>query len=130
MRIRYTPPNDLCISGSVAELQAVRGQLLQLAQDPGAPDTVRLDLPTDGDPTPYAQWLGELLIASGVGPVRVAVIEERRLEIIAAPELLAVFASFWDFAPDSASGLHNHHEYDDGSETIAPDSLPLVIQVE
>jgi hypothetical protein len=129
MRLRYSPPRDLSISGSAAELEAARQQILQLSE-PNGPDTLRIEAQTDGDPSPYTQWLSELVVARGAGPVRAEVLEHTTLEILGAPDLLAAFASFWQFAPDAPQGAHFHHEYLDDSTTVAPDSLPLVIEVE
>ena len=129
MRLRYSPPRDLSISGSAAELEATRQQILQLSE-PNGPDTLRIEAQTDGDPSPYSQWLSELVVARGSGPVRAEVLEHTTLEILGAPDLLATFASFWQFAPDAPQGAHFHHEYLDDSTTVAPDSLPLVIEVE
>ena len=129
MRLRYTPPRELSISGSTAELEAARQQILQLGE-PNGPDTLRIEAQTDGDPSPYTQWLNGLTVSRGTGPVRAEVLEQTTLEILGAPDLMATFASFWQFAPDAPQGAHFHHEYLDGSTTIAPDSLPLVIEVE
>ena len=43
--------------------------------------------------------------------------------------MMKKFASFFLFYPNTRRGMHNHHEWFNGNEYVAPDSMPLVISV-
>jgi hypothetical protein len=113
---------ELDITGEPAELRAVGAALAALK--PGA--SVAFEADTAADPYPYTRVLVALRAEASGGLVRVAV-EGDVLTATGSPDLLRRFASFFEFADDTPKGHHQHHEWWEGNEDIAPDSRPLVI---
>jgi hypothetical protein len=129
IEIRYRPPDQVEITGTVQELQAVRAGILYLVTDGTPMLPYMVAARTTGLPAPYAHWLAELMVTVSESAIRASVVGETKLMISGALDKLDVFASFWDFAPDTASGTHSHHEYFEGNHWIERDSIPLVIGV-
>jgi len=129
IEIRYTPPNEISIVGTVQELQAVQAGILHIATMSGSTLPYRVTARTAGSPAPYTHWLAELIVTLSAGAIKVSVIDTSSLMISGAADKLDVFASFWSFAPDAVPHTHTHHEYFEGNSCIEPDSLPVVIEV-
>ena len=127
LEIRYSAPYELDISGTADELRAVRRDILGLVKSGGA----RISFEADSaiDPTPYESALSKLVIEKGQGPTLVSLKSDGEVHVAGSSYCLEAFASFFDFEPDTARGAHSHHEYYEGDEWIAPDSIPLVISV-
>ena len=127
IKIRYTAPLDLDISGTVAELQVVCRTILNLIES----DLDRVSFAADSsvEPSPYDSALAKLVVVKGQCPTKVSVKNEKEVYVEGAPDCLEAFASFMDFKPNAGSGMHSHYEYYEGEGGIAADSIPLVISV-
>ena len=126
LEIRFSEPNELEISGTVDELQAVRKEVFALAQT----DASQIVFDCDGsiNPTPYNQALLKLIVRKSQLPTKV-LLKNNELYIEGSPQCLEAFASFLDFDANSKSGTHSHFAYYDGNQCIDFDSMPLVISV-
>jgi hypothetical protein len=113
---------ELDLAGEPAELRAVAAALAALK--PGASVTFAAD--PAAAPYPNTRVLAVFKAVASSGPVRVAV-DGNTLSATGSADMLRRFASFFEFADDTPSGHHQHHEWWDGNEYIAPDSRPLVI---
>ena len=127
IEIRYTAPDELDISGTVAELQEVRRAILNFIES----DSELISFATDSsiEPSPYDSALAELVIVKAQCPTKVSVKNEKEVHVEGPLDCLEAFASFMDFKPDAGRGTHSHYEYYEGEEGIAADSIPLVINV-
>jgi hypothetical protein len=127
IEIRYSAPNELDISGTVDELQFMRREILDLIQS----DAPQIAFEADSaiDAAPYNSALPKLIIRKGQSPTKVSLTNEREVHVEGSPDCLETFASFFDFELNAGKGVHSHHEYYEGNEWIAPDSIPLVISV-
>jgi hypothetical protein len=127
IEIRYSAPYDLDISGTVDELQLVRREILDLIQSDAS--QIAFDADNAIDPAPYNSALIKLIIRKGQSPTKVSLTNEKDIQVEGSPDCLEAFASFFDFELSVRKGAHSHHEYYEGNEWIAPDSIPLVISV-
>ena len=124
MVIRATA-TELDLSGTPAELRLVAQSLAELCH--GRSLTLAADLTADA--APYDRLLAVFEVTASDGPVRVTVAGEA-LRATGSPEFLRKqFASFFRFREDAPRGAHTHHEWYEGNECIAADSMPLVISV-
>jgi len=124
--IRYTPPNELDISGSPHSLQSLKFGFTELAE--GKHVQVEFMGKTDEDPTPYDQILGQLKGVVTSGPIKVS-ISDNYVLIEGSKKSFDIFASFFDFDEDTPVGYHNYHDALWGHESVHPESMPLVIGV-
>ncbi|MBA4020659.1 MAG: hypothetical protein C0483_26160 [Pirellula sp.] len=121
MVIRETATElDLC--GTPVELRAVGRALAAL----GSGERCRFEADTHADPAPYTRVLVAFEAEASGGPVRLSVAGQV-LSASGSPDMLATFASFFEFSDDDRPGTHTHHEWWDGNDYIAADSRPLVI---
>ena len=127
IEIRYTAPDELDISGTVEELQAVRREILSLIQSDL--DQVSFAADSSIEPRPYDLALKKLVIVKSQRPTEISFRNENEIHIEGAPDCLEAFASYLDFKPEAGKGVHSHYEYYDGDKWVAPDSIPLVISV-
>lgn len=127
IEIRYSPPHELDLSGTVDELQQIKCAINQWLLSNEI--TFIAAAKTEIDPYPYQIALVQIEIIKGRGPVHASVIENKKLQIKGLPDYLDVFTSYLDFDQDSIRGAHNHFEYFEGNDWIASYSLPLVIGV-
>ena len=127
LEIRYSAPHGLDISGTVDELQMVRRKVLDLIES----DATRITFAADAaiDPMPYDSALSKLVIAKSQSPTRVSIRNGDEIHVEGSSDCLGAFASFFDFKPDAGQGTHSHHEYYEGCEWVAPDSIPLVLGI-
>jgi hypothetical protein len=128
IKIYYSPPNQLEISGSVNSFQMVRWMLQNLATDQGY-KMVEISANTVSNPSPYDQALSKLVIRVGQGLTRITVQNDCCLQIEGAPDNLDRLASFFDFVHDAPDEQHQHYEYYEGNEHIAPESIPVVVHL-
>jgi hypothetical protein len=128
IRIRYSAPSDLEISGSAADLETIRHGLLGLLVLP-AQHEIQFEADTQCDPRPYMNVIPKLIIRKGQGPTRVTA-ENYSVQIAGSIDSLDAFASFLDFESTAIPGSHTHYEYYDDNPYISPDSVPLVIAIE
>jgi hypothetical protein len=126
IELRYSPPNELDIMGTVPELGDVRSAVLEAAQSTAA--HVELNADASIDPSPYDAMLSRLVVETGTGPTKVSVTNDA-IHIVGSPSCLETLASFLNFKPDAQRGDHTHYEYYEGNQWIAPDSVPLVFSV-
>lgn len=113
---------ELGLSGTPTELRTVCQTIAALAHG----QCCRFVADTQADPAPYARVLSAFEVAASGGPVRIRVAEDV-LIATGSPEMLARFASFFDFVDSDSPGTHTHHEWWEGNGYIAADSRPLVI---
>jgi len=127
IEIRYTSPYDLDISGSPDELQLVRQRILDLRKS-GA---LQVIVKADGaiDPSPYDLAIPRLVLLKGRGPTRISNKDAEEIQIEGSPENLEKLASYFDFEVGASKGDHLHYEYFEGIDSIAEDSIPLVVSV-
>ncbi|HLQ24577.1 MAG TPA: hypothetical protein VK138_01720 [Acidiferrobacterales bacterium] len=124
--VSYTPQDELDISGSASDLQAVRAQLLALAQGSNTQFVVEAD--KEATPKPYLRSLSAIKGRVTVGPIRVSVIDDS-VEVEGSKDSFLGFASFFDFDKNSLQGEHTHHEYYEGNQFVHPLSVPLVVSI-
>ena len=127
IEIRYSPPNELDISGTADELQTVRREILNLIESNLEQISFAADLSVA--PSPYESALVKLVVVKGECPTKISLTDEKEIQVEGTADCLEGFASFFDFKPDVGKGAHSHFEYYDGNEWVAPDSIPLVISV-
>jgi hypothetical protein len=126
IQVRYSPPNELDIAGTVPELCDLRDAVLEAAKSTAAHIELKADSSTD--PSPYDATLSRLVVETGTGPTEVSV-TNGVIQIAGSPSCLETLASFLNFKPDAQKGDHAHYEYYEGNQWIAPDSVPLVFSV-
>ena len=112
------------ISGTPAELRAVAAALESLK----AGESRYFPAIAGADPAPYQTALEGLEVIASGGSIRASRVGHR-LRVTGSPDALAGFASFFHVEDGTPSGHHCHHEWWEGNEFIADDSLPLVISV-
>lgn len=127
IEIRYSTPSDLEISGVPEELQFVRREILALLKSEVSQIVFEAD--SNVESAPYSSVLSKLVIAKGHCPTRVSLKNEKEIYVEGSPNYLEAFASFFDFKTNAGKGKHSHYEYYEGNDWIAPDSIPLVINV-
>jgi DUF1680 family protein len=127
IEIRYSPPDELDLSGTVDELQQLKNAIHHLLL---SDETIYVAAAaTQIDPHPYQTALAQFEIVKGRGSIHASVIDTKKLQITGSPKSLEVFATYFDFDQESLGGAHNHFEYFAGNDWIDSDSLPLVIGV-
>jgi hypothetical protein len=126
IEIRYSPPDDLDVSGTVDELQTIRRRILDMTEAPAS--KIVFEANSAVDPTPYNSALARLSVRLSSGRAKVSVWNEG-VSVEGSREALEAFASFFNFEPDAAERSHIHYEYYDGNAWIDPGSIPLVISV-
>ena len=117
--IRYTPPIDLDLEGTSADLKAIVRAISKMTPD-SPPVVLRADPRHDG--SSYDRCLSTLEICVADRPARVSVTGEAMV-VEGSLESLRRFASFCTIG----AGNHAHYEYCSGNDLIAQDSIPLVI---
>jgi len=129
LEIRYSALDGIEVSGTAAELEAVRQRISALAREGGA--QIAFEAGHAFNPAPYEKALKRMVVATVRSPVRVSLAGEEEVRVEGESESLEAFASYFDFEPDAAAGTHSHFEYyeAEGGRWVAPDSLPLVISV-
>ena len=127
IEIRYTSPHDLDISGKPEDLQLVRRRVVDLCKS----DALQAIVKADGaiDPSPYVLAIPRLVLVKGQGPTRISLKDAEELQIEGSPENLEELASFFDFQESASKGDHLHYEHFEGIDSIAEDSIPLVVSV-
>jgi hypothetical protein len=80
------------------------------------------------DPQPYDRCLVGLTARIGEGSVRVSANGDH-VVVTASPLMMRKFASFFRFDRNARRGMHKHHEWFNGNEYVASDSIPLVVSV-
>jgi hypothetical protein len=115
---------QLDISASPGELNGIADRIEQLS----AGDELSFGADAASDPKPYTRCLVALDVRGTDGPVRVALVDDRVVATGSA-SMMQKFASFFRFEATASRGTHNHHEWFDGNEYIARDSVPLVVSV-
>jgi hypothetical protein len=129
IRIRYTAPSSLEISGDLETLRVLRRDVLTLIEAEGPDLTV--EAYTAFDPAPYKETIPRLVISRGRGLAKVEVAANREVHVSGSVENLKGFASCFDFGLGGVFGPHQHYEYFEGHPfNIAPDSVPLVVRIE
>jgi hypothetical protein len=128
IEIRYTDPEGFDISGTGRELQAIRQGIFDLLSS--EKETFIIEAATGYDPAPYDEVFSRMVIRKGAGPTKASIFSEKELLVEGRTECLSAFASFFNFEPGDREGLHTHHEYFEGNDWIAPDSIPLVIGIQ
>jgi len=125
--IRYSPPDDLEISGDVSDLAAVADGLHRVA----AQKISAIRIPADDtcDRGLYVMVLSELVLQRATGLPRVAVICNS-VEILGAAEGLDVVASYFEFPGDAEVGEHHHLEYYEGATHLLRQSCPVIITID
>jgi hypothetical protein len=113
------------ISASTTELHAIADRLEQLP----ARETASIHADTTANPNPYRRCLAALEAQVTRGPVRVALLGDRVIVTGSAP-MIRNFASCFRFPVGSQRGTHVHHEWHEGDDSIAADSLPVVVSVD
>jgi hypothetical protein len=128
IRICYSPPNQLEISGGSDDFQMVRQILLDLATAQ-AHKTAEISADPAFDPSPYDQALSKLYLRVGQGPTNITLQDDFGVHVEGSPDNLERLASFFDFGPDVCDGLHQHYEYFEGNAYIAPGAIPVVLHL-
>jgi hypothetical protein len=128
IQISYSPPNHLEISGNPDALQTLQRILLDLAAT-RAGKIVEISVDAAFDPAPYERALAKMVIRVGRGPTNITLQGDAGVYVEGSPDNLERLASFFDFALDAGEGQHQHYEYFEGNEYIAPDAIPLVIHL-
>jgi len=128
LRIRYTSPLDLDISGSAGELRGIAEGILAFL---GSNRTgFALVAGAGYDPSPYRIAISGLLVVKGGGRLALTVEAESLLRIIGAPGSLEILADWFLFDEAAEPKEHRHFEYYEEHPFLAPYSLPLVICVD
>src|SRR2546423_8498146 len=109
IEIRYTAPFDLDISGTVAELQAVRRTILNLIESDL--DQVSFAADSSVEPSPYDSALAKLVVVKGQCPPKASVKNEKEVHVEGAAYCLEAFASFLAFKPEAGTGVHSPYEH-------------------
>jgi len=126
IELRYSPPYELDITGTVPELCDLRGAVLEAAKSTAA--HVELNADASIDPSPYDATLSRLVVETGTGPTKISV-TNGAIYIIGSPTCLEWLAAFLNFKPDAQKGDHTHYEYYEGNKWIASGSVPVVFNV-
>ena len=126
IQIRFTPPDELDISGTARELEEVRLRLESIEKA----EVQEVRMPADGecDPSPYCRALLHLYASVGPDPVRVSV-SGSTLQAIGTRSSLGALASFFVFTEVDVPGSHHHHRHYEGNEWIHPASIQLVVGI-
>ena len=114
----------LDISGTPLELGALADRIERLS----AGESISVHADAAADPRPYQRSLAAFEARISDGPVRVALSGDR-VVVTASVPMMRTFASYFRFEPGSPRGTHAHHEWFDGNEYVARDSVPLIVSV-
>jgi hypothetical protein len=125
LHIRYSPPRDLELSASPAELLRLSAAIAAFCAIP-KPEGLCYPADSTADPAPYTRCLAGLRIRTAAWPARLAV-DGDVLELTGSPETLDLLCSFLESAAETG---HAHYEYYEGNDYISADSLPLVVRGE
>lgn len=118
---------ECLITGSVKELREVKTAIMTLRKS----ENTEVVIEADKNFSPDEQALGRIIIKKNDSPLTRASFENsHELWITGNNNSLFSVASFFSFKKSTPSGHHTHHEYWEGNEYIASDSVPLVIMVE
>ncbi|WP_046005560.1 hypothetical protein [Pseudoalteromonas rubra] len=117
--------DELEISGTVSELAEIK-RTLEKAED-GQVYVFTFDC--SGCSMSYDSLEPELKVQVCSGPACATFREEGGVTIRGGLKSIEVFASFFDFDLDSASGEHYHWDEACGSEYVATNSIPMVVSV-
>jgi hypothetical protein len=128
IRIRYSAPNDLEISGSAADLEVIRHGLLGFLALPTQHE-IQFEADIQFDPQPYTSTIPKLIIRKGQEPAKITA-KNYSVQVAGSIDSLDAFASFLNFESTAIPGSHAHYEYYDDNPYISPDSVPLVVAIE
>lgn len=127
IEIRYSAPDSLDVSGTASKLQTLRQRILELPKL--SQSQIAFDADRSIDPAPYQAVLSKLVVTLSDGPTKISVADGHAVHITGSQPCLEALASFFDLGGDPSDGAHAHYEYYEGNNFIAPDSVPLVINV-
>lgn len=127
LEIRCSNQNEVEISGTANELQAVSRGILALVQS--GHFQIAFEANPLINPAPYDTVLKRMVVAKGQNPAKASVVDSKELRVEGSLESLEAFASFFDFEPGAATGNHTHFEYygHEDNRWVAPDSISIVI---
>ena len=125
IRIRHFRGHGVRLDGTAGELEALRQELLALA------DAGKGSLAVGGeagfDPAPWESVIPKAVVSVGRGASLVEVRDGVELGITASPDNLRRLAALLDVPEDAQHGWHTHYKYFEGTEYILPESEPLLI---
>lgn len=127
MKILFTSPDELEISGSYQEMNEIKVKLLSLSE--GINTELCIDTDNNADPSPYEKALNSMQAFVSLGPTKISVVGDN-VVIEGSSESFDRFSSFFGFNEGDPSGTHNHHEYIKGDTFIHPSSIPTVVGIE
>ena len=127
MKILFTSPDELGISGRYKEMNEIKAKLLSLSE--GNKRELLIDADKNADPSPYERALNSIQAIVSLGPTKISV-DGDKVVIEGSSESFDRFSSFFSFNESDPSGSHNHHEYIEGDTYIHPSSIPTVVGIE
>ncbi|MGY0218402.1 Imm32 family immunity protein [Endozoicomonadaceae bacterium StTr2] len=122
----YRSDDEICVAGTVSELQQVRSQIENINE--GGSITFTFD--TSGSSTYYSALEESMIIKSGTGPALATYQKDLGIVVSGNLESLKSFASFFDFDEGDEAGCHNHWDSACGSDYVSDESLPIIVAIE
>ena len=127
MKILFTSPDELEISGSYREMKEIKVNLCSLSE--GFNTELFIDADSSASPSPYERALNSIQAFVSSGPTKISV-DGNKVIIEGSSESFDGLSTFFSFNEGDPSGTHNHHEYIEGDIYIHPDSIPTVMAIE
>jgi type II secretory pathway component GspD/PulD (secretin) len=129
LEVRYSERDGIEVSGTPAELDAVRRAVSALGRTGGGQTAFKTS--RAADPAPYDRVLKRLVVAVGRRAAKISLAGPEEMRVEGSPESLEAFASYFDFEPGAAAGNHAHFEnyLGESDRWVSAGSIPLVISV-
>jgi len=121
----YRKDKEASITGSVAELQAIRNKLTDL----NTSEKLHLFFDANGSANPYEKLEATLTVELGSGPACLHLDDQHGLILTGNKESVEVFSSFFDFEENSISGNHLHWDECCDPTYTAAETISLVVSV-
>ncbi|GGB22412.1 hypothetical protein [Agarivorans gilvus] len=121
----YRMDDEVSIAGSVKELQRIRSRIESIGEN----ESIELSFDAEGCSGGFGTLEKAMIIKAGRGPAFAKYEDGVGIVLTGNIESLKVFASFFDFDPDSEVGCHYHWDEACDSNYVASGTLPIIVAV-
>ena len=127
LQIRYSPPNEVDISGSPKDLHDFKNQLLDFLRSSAKDFSIETDAKVN--PAPYLKVIPKLQFSKTDSPTKISILSDAILSVEGSVENLDKFSSWFNFPLDAKHGAHGHYDWFEGNKYVDKNSLPIVVGV-
>ena len=128
IQIRYSPPNELELSGNTAELYSLTQEIIEFLASSQNNRTWKVE--TTANPNPYQMILPILSIRLSTAKKGMITVEESQLVLDGNKDFIRNFADNLPYdAEDPKSGINYHVHYDSLSfgDVLSESSLEIIL---